>query len=376
MNRKTICLNLALVMVSLCIALILGEVILRFTFPQSLGVWRQTRDGLILLRPSFDGYSHAFQTRVKTNSLGFRDVEHELVADTKTYRILLLGDSFMEALQVEFEESFPHLLEQELNKLLRCHVEVINASVSGWGTDDEVTYFSRRGRELRPDLVLYAFTLHNDVSDNLEERYHRRQRNKLHPKPVTNSSFPRHLSLEIRSYLISHSHLYQLAYKSYKSLGAVKAGKRVTSHVVELMRVDPGSMAENGWSVTKQLLAEAKRISQIDGAKLVVFAIPLIYQVDSEAYENLLVKYGLRKGELDPNKPGSMLRRILHEEDITRIDLLSEFLKYSNVPGSDVLYLPSDGHWSRAGHRVAALALSRQLSEIIRNSKSTKLKCR
>jgi len=367
--------NIVLAVMSVCAGLILSEMLLRYAFPQSLGVWNQTRDGLILLRPSFNGYLPRFDTHVQTNSLGFRDRERDVDASTESYRILLLGDSFMEALQVEFEESFPHLLEEDLNESLPCHVEVVNAGVSGWGSDDQVTYLSRRGLELRPNMVLFAFTLHNDISDNLEERYHLRERERLRAKPVTNTSLLRHANLKLRSYLVSHSHLYQLAYKSWRSIGTAKAGGRLNEHLVQLMSVEPEAMAKNGWWITKQLLAEANRLSKLGGAQMAVFSIPLIYQVDSRHYAELLATYQLSEGQLDPNKPRSMLHNILQEENIPRIDILPDFLRYKSTSGGQTLYIRGDGHWNRTGHRVAASAVSQQVADIIRHSDFPELRC-
>jgi hypothetical protein len=376
MNLKQRWKNLVAVAVSVCFALVLGEVLLRYVFPQSLGVWSQTRDGLILLRPSFKGYSQKFHTHIHTNALGFRDVERDLGRKKGTYRILLLGDSFMEALQVEFEESFPHLLEKELNRLMPCDVEVINAAVSGWGTDDQVTYLSRRGRQLHPHLVLIAFTLHNDVSDNLEERYHLREGGKLRPKPVNEASLFQYVNREFRSYMVSHSHLYQLVYQSWKSIGAARAGGRLNEHVVDLMRLDSVATVKNGWWITKQLLAEANRLSKLGGAHIAVFSIPLIYQVDGRAYADLLGTYQLSDGQLDPNNPGAMLLHILEEENIPRVDILPEFRREISTSGGQPLYIRGDGHWNRNGHRVAVSAASRQVADIILRSDTPESRCK
>jgi hypothetical protein len=327
------------------------------------------------LRPSFNGYLHQFRTHVRTNALGFRDTERDLKKEAGTYRILLLGDSFMEALQVEFEESFPHLLEEGLNKLLPCRVEVINAGVSGWGTDDQVTYLSRRGRHLQPDLVLIAFTLHNDVSDNLEQRYHVLEGKTLRSKPITEASLPQHVSLQIRSYMVSHSHLYQLAYRTWKSRGVAQAGSGLTDHLLELMKSQSGALAENGWLITKQLLAEAGRLSKRGNAQVAVFPIPLIHQVDDRAYAQLLAARQLSAKQIDPNKPQTMLFGILEEQDIPRVDLVPEFLRYANTTQGQSLYIPGDGHWNRNGHRVAAAAASSQLADIIRSSGALQRSC-
>ena len=376
MNLQKKWAGLVAVAVSLCVGLILCEVLLRYVLPQTLGVWRQTRDGLILLVPSFDGYLQKFNTHVHTNALGFRDVEHDLENSNGNYRILLMGDSFMEALQVEFEESFPHLLEAELNKLLPCRVEVINAAVSGWGTDDAVTYLSRKGMGFHPNLVLFATTLHNDISDNLEGRYHVREGEALRPKPVTEASLLRHLTLEARSYLVSHSHLYQLLYQSWKSLGVAKAGTRLTEHVVELMRVEPGARVKDGLWITKQLFEEANRLSLQGGARMAVFPIPLVYQVDDRAYAELLATYHLSAAQFDPNRPRTMLFQILEEEHIPGVDILPEFLRHIRESGGEPLYIRGDGHWNRSGHLAAASAVSRQVADIIRQADVSENRCR
>lgn len=363
------------VAISICVGLILCEVLLRYAIPQTLGVWTQTRDGLILLRPSLNEYLYKFNTHVSTNALGFRDVEHELKNSKKTYRILLLGDSFMEALQVEFEESFPHLLEAELNKMLPWHVEVINAAVSGWGTDDEVTYLARRGMALHPNRVLFGTTLHNDISDNLEQRYHVREGERLRPKPVTEASLLRHFNLQIRSYLVSHSHLYQILYQGWKSIGTRKAGSRLTEHVVELMRVESGATVKNGWWVTRQRIAEANQLSKLGGTQVTVFSIPLIYQVDRQAYAELLATYDLSVEQFDPNKPRAMLLQILEQENIPGIDMLPEFLQSIRESGGQPLYIRGDGHFNRNGHRTAASVVSRQVADIVRHAASPEIRC-
>src|SRR6185295_8040385 len=71
-----------------------------------------------------------FLTPVQINSLGRRDAERGYERKTAVSRILVLGDSFVEALQVPFEEAFPHRLEGQFDHDGH-RVEVINGGVSG-----------------------------------------------------------------------------------------------------------------------------------------------------------------------------------------------------------------------------------------------------
>src|SRR6266545_2390723 len=63
------------------------------------------------LRPNMEGwYRKEGESYVRINSDGLRDREHSKVKPPNTFRITVLGDSFVEALQVPFEQSFCHLI--------------------------------------------------------------------------------------------------------------------------------------------------------------------------------------------------------------------------------------------------------------------------
>jgi hypothetical protein len=105
-----------------------------------------------------------WRTYSRINGAGFRD--HEAVeARDDRLRILVLGDSFAEGLQVDQEAGFPALLERELGAR-GVRAEVVNASVAGWGTDNQLLFYVRDGWRYRPDVVLLAFFTGNDVLDN------------------------------------------------------------------------------------------------------------------------------------------------------------------------------------------------------------------
>lgn len=362
MNKKY---GIAVMTVTLVTALgvgvILCELLLRFLYPQTLGVWAQTQDGLILLRPTFQVYLEKFGTHVQTNSHGFRDHEHDVDKKDGVLRILLLGDSFMEALQVEFSDAFPSLLERDLGARLGCQVEVINAGVSGWGTDDEVTYLMRKGREFHPDVVLFAATLHNDISDNLEGRYHTEEQGKLIDKPLLETPRLTHLGLEVRSYLASHSHLYQIAYQSWKSLGQPSAGNRLANHVVELMRNDQSDEVKRGWWITQKLLEKASRLAKADGFNVAMFLIPTIYAADSGLYSELISTHRLTASDFNRDKPVETLMAILEREGIWAINLLPDLRARGNASGQQ-FFIQGDGHFNKEGHQLAVSIVSRELA--------------
>lgn len=97
------------------------------------------------------------------NSLGYRDYEHPLEKQQGAYRILVLGDSIGAGLYIQDRaQVFPAILESLLLKE-GVPAEVINLSVSGYNTRQEVEILRERGLRYDPDLVILAYCL-NDVA--------------------------------------------------------------------------------------------------------------------------------------------------------------------------------------------------------------------
>jgi hypothetical protein len=95
---------------------------------------------------------------VKNNSLGLRDIEPE--RDAKP-TILFLGDSFVWGYNVEDSERFTDLLRSELPGY-----RIVNAGVTGYGTDQEYLLMRRIWELVNPDVVVLMFCVENDRADN------------------------------------------------------------------------------------------------------------------------------------------------------------------------------------------------------------------
>ena len=113
-------------------------------------------------RHTKEGYSEG-----RFNSHGFRDYERSYQKPRNTFRILMLGDSYIEALQVQLDDSFPALLENTLNaQSSSTRFEVLALGQSGFGTADEYHRYLDFGVSYDPDLVILAFLTGNDFRNN------------------------------------------------------------------------------------------------------------------------------------------------------------------------------------------------------------------
>ncbi len=104
----------------------------------------------------------------RSNRYGFLDRDRDWTQkDANTYRILLLGDSYVEACQVEIKNKVHVLLEEKLNASLsgKKKIETVALGFSGMGTCNELAFYENLGRQFKADLVVLLFIL-NDYANN------------------------------------------------------------------------------------------------------------------------------------------------------------------------------------------------------------------
>jgi len=107
---------------------------------------------------------HENKNLVETNNLGFHDREREAANDN--YRILFLGDSFVEGRQVKTESLFTSRLEKKLTSD-RQKIEAINGGVPGTGTPYQYVLWKEFfGPNIKIDHLVLCFFMGNDLIDN------------------------------------------------------------------------------------------------------------------------------------------------------------------------------------------------------------------
>ena len=101
---------------------------------------------------------------VEINSHGHRDFEFPREKPPGEFRVLMLGDSQIFGDGIAREETLAANLETELND-----VEVLNASVIGYGTDQRLIYMREEGHRFQPDITLLTIDAY-DFYDNSSRR--------------------------------------------------------------------------------------------------------------------------------------------------------------------------------------------------------------
>ncbi len=296
-----------------------------------------------------------FRVWISINRLGLRDTEHTYEKPAHVYRILLLGDSFTEALQVPLQDTLGKRLESayNANRKSERQYEVINGGVSRFGTDNELLFYQYEGARYRPDLVILFF-YHNDVTDNVERPYFTLLDDRVsavEPKPTEVLS----PGDNVRGWLWDHFQTCRLGVIGMNVIASLVGLDQppVEHRSKELYRREYSQEMEDAWSLTGALIKEVELSVTADGAQFVVVGISDIAALEPSTPEE----------ELDWARPNWELERHLAESGIPYIDLLSTFQSHYALTG-ELLYWPDDQHWNAAGHRLAANTVCTELSKM------------
>jgi hypothetical protein len=153
------------------------------------------------------------------NSLGFRDVEFS--PDGRPV-MLFIGDSFVWGVDAEANERFTDLLRNKLTQFT-----IVNAGVSGYGTDQEYLWLQRIWPKVRPAIVVLFFCTDNDRKDNSTNiRYQRYRKPYFETRPdgslvLRGQPAPRSLQVLIRDHwLVRNVWLARLAAATYVEISS------------------------------------------------------------------------------------------------------------------------------------------------------------
>ena len=119
-----------------------------------------------------------FHARYVINSRGLRGELYPARKAAGTYRVLVLGDSNGFGWGVQEGETFSALLDR-----FAADVQVVNLSLSGYGTDQQYLRFLRDGVGFEPDLVVLQLT-----ANDFEEIQHPFANHKPKPHYVLTST--------------------------------------------------------------------------------------------------------------------------------------------------------------------------------------------
>jgi len=377
--------------ISIFIALLIGELALRFLNIEYPLIYKGDRDRGAALAPGVAGWIRTEGASfVKINSQGLRDREHTETKPDGVYRIAVLGDSYAEAVHVDMTDTFWSRLERNLSKcpVFADHqIEVINLGVSGYGTAQELITLRRHVWKYSPDMVLLAFFQGNDVEDNsrsLTDRIYRPFFNLKDDKLIKDVSFrdseyyAKSMStwVGIKNNIINRVRLLQLLYHVKENLKNKDEGADVRKPETREIKMEKGLSPSiynepktpawiEAWNITEKLILEMDREVRGKGSTFVLTTLSISQQV----YPDKDVTANFKKQMKISNLfyPDDRLERFAKKNRINVLKLaprMQAFAQENNVflHGFNNTVM-GKGHWNEAGHKLAAQLISRDICE-------------
>lgn len=343
-----------LVLAGLAVGLVVAELGVRLAAPQPESVpllrGQLTRPGETrVFTPEYD-------VRVHVNADGFVDREW---GDKRGPRVVLIGDSFVQAAQVTPGEGIGRRLEAELPG-----VEVLSMGVPGAGTATELGVLETWGLPARPDVVVLGFLVANDVLNNHplldthpDKPFYRLANGGVVPAGPTGEAVP-------LPWLWSRSHAFRLVAGLWAAREAaqekIAAGGGIPVDY-QVYAPTPDPRWEEAWAITGGLLTRVAEACADAGVPLVIALFPDQVQATADGRARVVHDWP-QMATWDPTA-AQRRARALAEPIAPTIDLLPAF---TAAPPAPPLYFPRDGHWTPAGHALAARALAPEVAARLR----------
>jgi len=301
-----------------------------------------------------------FDVVFRTNKEGYPGPDIEYEKPKSRIRIMLLGDSFIEAMQVNFEDSITFMLQKELkNKGLDA--EAINMAIGGYSPMIEYKVLDTYAPIYQPDIVL-QFIFFNDITDDAKIKEKKDAVFDTQGLPI---KFKTSFSRYFRAYLLNNFMVYRFYHDSYKFIKDYIEGKSATiyshcsadfgdlcSSPTGIFKEEFSQKEEEAWQDEFRYLKGAADWCKTRGIGYMLIVIPMGCQVSKDEFLNGKVRMGFKPDVLIESKsyPGRFVA-FAEENQIEYIDLLPIFKKIKETD-KNLLYFSADGHLSGYGHQV------------------------
>ncbi|MBN1563390.1 MAG: SGNH/GDSL hydrolase family protein [Anaerolineae bacterium] len=315
--------------------------------PDDTGLGVRMKANMDMVANTGDG-----SARILTDEHGFRIGEDgPCEADT---RILALGDSYLQAIQVDYESTTTGQLERILTDQRGAPVCVFNTGVPAYDPN-HYRIFAKRELAAAYDMVIVFVYAGNDIITKEVEEFKPSKTNTIHEfrmlTSLNKNQIVNRILYPINDRLERNSHLFIL-FKDRSSVQLARLGLTAYYFPEHLLTTaDP-----ERWPLTANTLADiVQEANQYDIPAIIVL-LPSIYQVDQNRLDWAIDAFGIKREEVDLAQPGRRLQDELQRYDIELIDLLPEFRE--EAAQGTVLFGRIDTHLSPAGHTLVADALA------------------
>jgi len=345
------------------------ELILRIALPQKLyryphDLFREDSEIGFVLNPGFSGELRTpeFRTQMRINTLGFRNAELS-PKPAGISRVLVVGDSFVSALNVESGETFVSIAGRALEQRLGARrVELVNAGTPNYGTWHELRILRRYAGSLAIDVAVLCVFVGNDLEDNLRPLGATVRDGYLVERQPGSGLLPR----PVRVWLQRHSMAYVFLWNAYDRVRDRILGRTSSplGRFGPLLTTSGDAQAQDAYRQSGELLREARDFLAGFHIPLVLMIIPHELQVYPKKFASLAAAIPGRDGDsgFDLTLPNRRWVALAESLGLPTVDLLPVLRTRNAGPP---LYMSLDGHLTVEGNKVTGEALASALIPLL-----------
>lgn len=334
--------------------------------------------------------------RFETNALGFRDGNHSFqkikhIPNSEPRhirRIVILGDSFSEAAQVELHQTYWSLLKDRLNAVAPDYWEVMNLGVGDYGTAQQLLVLEQIGMSFRPDLViLQVFPLNDVINNSLTGANLGSNQDAYRPylDPHRNYQSLTYLN-PLTSWLREHFYIFRFGFVALQKVAGGWGNERFLpnmnarmayaaelAHSMELPVWEHNphypflfncfaspenqfEMTKSGWAATDTAIERIYETTQAGEARLMILIVPHLTQLEPMV-EDLRQKLPY---PIEPEYAEMRIRQHMRGKMVPVVGLTEPF-----AANLDIVKPFFEGHFNRRTHQFVADILFHQVVRLL-----------
>jgi hypothetical protein len=324
-------------------------------------------NGEFIYRGYIEGMFSDFANPVKMNSKNFHDVEHQIERPNKnTFRLMVIGDSYVAALSCPLERTFFRRLEVKLKKenpLGRDDYEVIACGQGNQAQEKETKYVTDFAPIYKPDMVLLLFFGGNDIMENLPETFREAQhfaaayKTDIAPKKIRffnhvfifrQSRFNGFIAELLTSFYAEHLYWFTPELKKDK----------IASPELGVYHLPLAPVWQKAYQRTAELLLQLKIECAKNGAPLLIAGLSGPQAIGDLNYQQMMASSATT---LDPMQPSHWLATWCKENNVPYIGLEPVL----SSAGKKKVFWRHDGHLNPYGNEVIVDPIYRLVTEQI-----------
>ncbi len=355
-KKKDLLVNIGLAVCSIIVSFLIAEIVFYHFSPQPTYAVRYSPWGFEHI-PNIS-FKHTPESKeaisyIEYNSEGFRGPdEYQLAAPENTLRVAILGDSYSEGAEVDYQFLHGTVLEELLNEHLKSsagpfeEVEVIKAGVYAYDSCQELRLFKHRVQKYEPAIVLLIYT--GELEENQE--FCKFDGENLQYIDLEYSQRQYYLRYAI-GYIKAKSHVLNYLHRTFVHLlgGHIHHPEKL-NHIFTYEPPKDYDQTEAIYNLDKPV---SEYISNIETIR---------ESPNSEEHRLLFAIFNELNHSV--NQYGGELV-VIFSHDSPESYALGHYLKENSIPFFDMnnyvidhrteaAHFPIDGHWNEYGHRIVA----------------------